>query len=246
MCLEKYNVLDLDFNLPYYGLFESKNGGSIDGSLSLETVVNDVVQSWVDQKVDQTAKFLFMIRLHMPSITGLEFKDVVAHRLQKTKDTLALETYLQEAATTDVNALHLQFIQAVYNIITGRYPTTIEEALDLGAIHFLFKFNEFKPSSHKVGFLSSRIVEFIPIKHLKSGSSGSISDWEARLFDRVQTYVDESIPTDNKVLFRTALFLFSITPFLFLPVCCTDRPARVRLCIISTETTCPSLRSATT
>ncbi len=199
MCLEKYNIGEIEFNLPYYGLFESKNGGSVDGSLSLEAIVSEIIQSWVDQKVDQTAKFLFMIRLHMPSISGVDFKDVVANRLHKTKLTLTTEAYLNEAKTTDANALHLQFIQAVYNVITGRYPTTIDEALDLGAIHFLFKFNEFKPASHKVGFLANRIVEFIPIKHLKSGSSGTIADWEGRLFDRVQTYVDDSIPAQNRV-----------------------------------------------
>ncbi len=197
-CLEKFNIIDLANKLPYYGIFESKNGGSVDGALPLESIASEVVRSWVDLGVDQTAKFLFMVRVYMPSITGLEYRDVVAHRLHKTKTQLSIENYLEEAATIDENALHLQFIQAVYNVITGRYPTSIDEALDLGAIHFLFKFNEFKPSSHKVGFLSGRIVEFIPIKHLKSGASGSIEDWETRLYERVQIYVEEALPADTR------------------------------------------------
>jgi hypothetical protein len=66
---------------------------------------------------------------------------------------LTLEKYFDEAGEhlLDPTLMHLQFIQAVYNIISGRYPTSQEQAIELGAIHFLYKFGEYKPASHVPG-----------------------------------------------------------------------------------------------
>lgn len=122
-CLEKYGVLDVANVLPYYSLYESRNGGAIDGHLSMDLKVQDVIQSWADAGVSKTAKFLFMVRLFLPSITGLEMRDVVAHHLGKSREELATAEYLEHAEVIDSNALHLQFIQAVYNVITGNPHT---------------------------------------------------------------------------------------------------------------------------
>lgn len=201
-CLEKYGVLDIPFVLPYFALYESRNGGAIDGALAMESKVQEVIQSWADAGVSKTAKFLFMIRLYLPSINGLEPRDVVASRLGIMKEDLSTAQYLSEASVIDNNALHLQFIQAVYHVITGRYPTTAEEALSLGAVHFLLKFGRFNANKHKVGFLSSRIFEFIPIKHLKaagkgSSSSNSTADWEKKLLDEVKRMSDDELLSDE-------------------------------------------------
>lgn len=62
----------------------------------------------------------------------------------------------------------------------------------MGAVHFLLKFGRFSADKHKIGFLSSRIFEFIPIKHLKSGggskalSSSATADWEGKLYEEVK------------------------------------------------------------
>lgn len=183
-CLQKCGVAEPTVILPYFGLFESKNGGSIDGSFDMEAIISDILRGWDESGISQTAKFLFMIRLYMPCLWGLQHKDVVAFRLNKPKSVLSLETYFDEAEVVDVNCLHLQFIQAVYHVITGRYPTTPEQALELGAVHFIFKFGEFKPDTHRVGFLGNRIVEFVPIKHLRSGAA--LTEWEGNLLTRVQ------------------------------------------------------------
>jgi len=199
--LAKCGTLDIEMNLPYFGIFESRNGASIDCSLGLDLLVFDVLNMWNDQGISETAKFLFMIRLHLPCLWGLQFRDVVAFRLNKPKSVLSLQSYLSEAEVIDINSLHLQFIQSVYNVITGRYPTTTEQALDLGAIHFLAKFGEYHSHSHKVGFLGNRIVEFIPVKHLRSASSGGISQWESNLLTKVQLYASnahcEESPDDD-------------------------------------------------
>lgn len=189
LCLDKFGVLDAAVVLPYFGLFESKNGGSIDGCLSMESTLQEVLQRWVDEGVDKAAKFLFMIRLFMPCLWGLENRDEVAFRTDRAKSLLSTEAYLEEARLVDVNVLHLQFVQAVYNVITGRIPTKQDQALDLAAIHFLFKFGGYNAESHRAGFLGNRIVEFIPVKHLRSGLGGvSVEEWESRLLTRVQAF----------------------------------------------------------
>lgn len=118
-----------------------------------------------------------MIRLYIPSLNGLQYVDVVARRLNlvtaDTSDytaTMNLEKYLLNAEVIDPSLLHLQYIQAVYNVITGAYPTSEDQALTLGSLHFLLKFGEYKPNVHVPGFLENRIVEFIPIRLLKRGN----------------------------------------------------------------------------
>lgn len=142
-----------------------------------------------------------MIRLFTPSILGLETPDSVAYRLGYDYDPhyrlkfhhsnplnylhltnptseLTLDDYLihaKEDLDLDDGLLHLQFIQGVYNIITGRYPCSLEAALVLGGLHFARKFGKFCSQTHHVGFLSSRILEFIPAKLLKLPCVGQVN-----------------------------------------------------------------------
>jgi hypothetical protein len=189
-CISKLQILEPDVILPYFGLFESRNGGTIDGVLAMDATIQSVLQSWQSASVEKTAKFLFMVRLQLPSLWGFQTKDLVSNALGKDENDLSLSEYFASADLTDSNILHLQFIQAVYHVITGRYPTTQEEGLTLGAIHFILKFGKFRADKHKAGFLGNRIVEFVPIKLLKSAMSGKGSDlanWENQLFERVKT-----------------------------------------------------------
>lgn len=197
-CLLKLGVAEAEVVLPYFGLFESKNGGSIDGVLAMEVTIESVLQSWQKSGVDKTAKFLFMIRLQVPTLWGLQPKDVVANSLGLEEQDLPLSDYFNSAELIDSNALHLQFIQAVYNIITGRYPTSQEEGLTLGAIHFILKFGRYRGEKHKPGFLGNRIMEFVPIKLLKSSISGgkgsdTLAAWEAQLMEKVKSMSAECV-----------------------------------------------------
>lgn len=202
-CLQKFGVLEAEEKAAYFGLFESRNGGSVDGCLNMESTVKETLQRWSEEGIQDSAKFLFMIRLLMPCLWGLQLKDVVAFRLNKPKSALPVETYLEEAEIVDANCLHLQFIQAVYMVITGRIPTKQEQALDFGAIHFLVKFGHFLPERHQPGFLGPRIVEFIPIKHLRGGGSSSglanvsAEEWERKLLLRVQSYASAAMERDS-------------------------------------------------
>lgn len=198
-CLEKLEVKDIDFYLPYFALYESRNGSSIDNNIPMDSTVSNILTEWQDSGVDKTAKFLFMIRLYVPSLSGLDFKDVIAMQNGVNEEDLPPAEYLNSAEVRDPGLLHLQFIQAVYNIITGRYPVVQEEALHLGAIHFILKFGQYRAEIHKQGFLGGRIVEFIPIKLLKVGFTGHsnnqdpFAEWENKLLERVRSYSSELI-----------------------------------------------------
>ena len=194
-CLSKQglgtNGLDI---LPYFSLLQCLNGASVnlEGALDMDAILQDIVQQWKDNN-HKDAKFLFLIRLYMPCLWGFQYRDVVAYKIGKSRSVMTLEQFFDETGEQLLSEggpalMQLQFIQAVYHIITGRYPTSAEQALELGAIHFLYKFGEYRPTSHKPGFLGSRIVEFIPIKHLKSGGESTLEEWEKALLQRVLAF----------------------------------------------------------
>jgi len=72
--------------------------------------------------------------------------------------------------TKDERVQELLFVQTVYNVVSGMYPTDRDDVLKLAALQFVAKFGDFKPDSHKPGFLGSKLREFIPMAHLNAGS----------------------------------------------------------------------------
>lgn len=116
MAVEKLAIHQPKVVMPYFGLFESKNGSAIDSVLPMDSLVSEVIRGWMDAKCEKTAKFLFMIRLYLPAINGLTHRDVLAHHLKADKETMTTAEYIASAVVDDVNALHLQFVQAVYHV----------------------------------------------------------------------------------------------------------------------------------
>lgn len=181
MILQKLDVsIHLNITAQYFALYESLNGASIDSPLDFEVRVADVISKWIE---DNGSKLVFMIRLFVPSIWGIQYKDVVASRLGQTKENLTLQAHLEAAEIIDSQLLHLQYNQCVYNVITGQYPTSPELALELGVYHFIYKFGAFDETRHHLGFLSNRIVEFLPFSHLRGSN---IDEWEQKLLNNVR------------------------------------------------------------
>lgn len=165
MVVDKLELKDPDDVAGYFALYESLNGSSIGDACHMDALIVDVINRWGSNK---DAKLVFMIRIFVKSVTGLETVELCARRLGKDVRTFLHEDYLSRAHTYDNNCLVLQHMQAVYNVITGKYPVSEEDAIRLGAIHFLFKFKEFNPEQHVIGFLGNRIVEFIPTLMLRA------------------------------------------------------------------------------
>lgn len=184
LILNKFEVINVEEVVGYFGLFESLNGQSIGDSRKLDDNVVDIVTGWSRSTATANAKFIFMVRLYEPCTFGIEHKDVLERRLG-CKTPLTDEAHRIQAETRDPGLIHLQYLQAVYSVITGQYPTSVELALKLGMLHFTYKFGSFNAASHKVGFLGARIVEFIPIKHLKSRP---LEAWESALIEAVKAH----------------------------------------------------------
>jgi hypothetical protein len=162
----------------------------------MEESVTEAVSKWED---GSPSKLLLMIRLFMPTVTGFESKSAVALKLGKPASLLSPALYLEMVNVKDNNLLQLQYQQALYNVITGQYVVTDEDALYLGALHFLNKFEEFQPLRHRPGFLGQRIVEFVPSKLLKTKT---LDQWEASLLEYVrdvyQTSYSSKADTNRK------------------------------------------------
>ena len=78
--------------------------------------------------------------------------------------------------------------QAVYNIISGLYPASEKEVVALAAMQFQAKFGPFNASSHRPGFLTKAIVEYVPAEHLLKGDK-TVEAWvrAARARGRART-----------------------------------------------------------
>jgi len=180
MVLSKLDVSQVETVANNFGLYESLNGSSIDKSVGFDDSVLEIIQQWDDST---TSKLVFMIRLFTPTVSGFQYRDIIAARHGICVNSLTTESYLEAAEIVDSQLIHLQYIQAVYNVITGQYPTTLDLALELGVHHFLFKFGSFDESCHTLGFLSSRIVEFVPFSLLRGAN---LEELEERLLDQVK------------------------------------------------------------
>ena len=213
LVLRKFEVIDIAPVVSYFGIFQSPNGSSIGDACASTAKVVAIAEEWSRSALHANSKFIFMIRLFMPSIWGLEYNDDVERRVGKS---LTAHEYLQAAAVRDAGLIHLQYLQAVYGVITGQYQTSAELAIKLGMLHFTQKFGKYNPSSHKVGFLGPRIVEFIPLKLLKQRS---LDKWEqaiiAAVVDHHTSY--EATKTEDEmeenVQKKYLDEVFAMTPF---------------------------------
>lgn len=186
LVLEKFDATE-DWMIQCCSIFGSSNGSSIDTYFDGNTTITEMLFSWAEK---EGAKFVFMIRLFMKSFTGLEPRDFVARRLNVGLNDLTNDEYLQNAEILYPQLLYLQYLQSVYNVITGQYATTAEEALELGALQFLHKFGEYQESRHAPGFLGNRIVEFIPARHLRLKS---LEQWEEDFTESVSK-IHQNLP----------------------------------------------------
>merc|ERR1711998_541635 len=107
----------------------SQDGSNIDHCLSMEESVTAAIESWENES---NSKILFMIRLYMDAISGFETIETVSFRLNRPKNLINQLSYLETMEVISESSLNLQYLQAVYNVITGQYPCDVEEALKLG------------------------------------------------------------------------------------------------------------------
>ena len=65
----------------YFGLYESKDGGTVDQCYDADERVTDILDAWGEASMDR-CKLVFKIRLMAPCISGLESIWDIAERLE--------------------------------------------------------------------------------------------------------------------------------------------------------------------
>jgi hypothetical protein len=105
---------------------------------------------------------------------------------------LFTETILKSA---DPKIVYMLYIQAVYNVITGTYPTTEETAVELASYQFFNKFGKHNPASHRPGFLSSGLIEYIPAP-LMNANLHEAEEWERSIYQRHSSLTGIETPVD--------------------------------------------------
>ena len=183
----------------YFALFQSLDGKRIGRALQPEDKVTDVVKEWGK---DTNSKLVFAIRLCTPRTLGIEMRDRVAVRLSKPLDFLSKEVYFEAAEVVDEALLRIQYINGMYNVLTGSLNVTYEEALKLASYQFVLKFGTYNPHVHKVGFLGPKIVEMMPLRLLKD-KGFEVS--EADLFEYIKNttqyeYIEGPMAAQKKYL----------------------------------------------
>lgn len=133
-----------------FGLCECKDGVTIERPLPDASEVVQVIRDWGE---NTTSRFVFTTKLYMH------------------------HTILGSA---DPKIEYMLYIQAVYNVISGIYPTTPDQAVQLAALQLLAKHGPHKPEVHKVGYLSHQLIGFIP--HSVLGVRRA-SQWEEEIFE---------------------------------------------------------------
>ena len=86
-------------------------------------------------------------------------------------------------------------LQGVYNIISGTYPSTDKDAVQLAAWQFQAKFGAHNPASHRAGFLSRSIQEYVPAPHLHAVPTRPTESWEDDIF-RKHAFSTTQIPRE--------------------------------------------------
>lgn len=69
-------------------------------------------------------------------------------------------------------------------MITGTYPTADKDAVQLAAWQFQAKFGGHNPSSHRPGFLSQTLVEYVPGPHMEKAGRKGAAEWEQLIFHK--------------------------------------------------------------
>ena len=85
--------------------------------------------------------------------------------------------------------VHLLYIQSVYNVITGIYPTSTDDAVSLASLQMQEKFGDHNPDVHVRGYLSHQLKGLVPAPLYPRKAP---STWENSILERHAQLNDEA------------------------------------------------------
>ena len=94
--LNKLGLKNIENICDYFAIYTSNDGMKIAEVNANNTKVSEALLNFTEK-----SRFVFMIRLFMPSITGLESRDVLAERIGKEKELIPDRFYYESAEIED-------------------------------------------------------------------------------------------------------------------------------------------------
>lgn len=92
-------------------------------------------------------------------------------------------------ASSDAAMVHLLYIQSVYNVITGIYPTSTDDAVSLASLQMQEKFGSHNTDVHVRGYLSHQLKGLVPAPLYPRKAP---STWESSILERHSQLNDEA------------------------------------------------------
>lgn len=160
---QKLSIGDARRTTPF-GVYEC-NDDVIGNCCPLSDSPASLVVTWGDENLKrEQKKLVFMIRLFVPSLLNSMAEAII----------------------------HLRYIQAVFEVITGALPVTLEHAIRLAAIQLSVAMPHLNASggAPPPGFLGDRVVEFVPCDMLMTRRA---DQWEQTIISRTWDLKDWSV-----------------------------------------------------
>lgn len=109
---------------------------------------------------------------------------------EDAKFVLTVKLYTDFMTTcVDPRVIYLFYIQGVYNIVSGIYPTGVDECISLASLQMQAKFGDHNPAIHKAGYLSHQLKGLLPSALMPRKTP---SQWEAEVLSRHSLLLPES------------------------------------------------------
>eukprot|EP00005_Dracoamoeba_jomungandri_P006424 CAMPEP_0174261602 /NCGR_PEP_ID=MMETSP0439-20130205/11557_1 /TAXON_ID=0 /ORGANISM="Stereomyxa ramosa, Strain Chinc5" /LENGTH=329 /DNA_ID=CAMNT_0015346103 /DNA_START=28 /DNA_END=1017 /DNA_ORIENTATION=+ len=115
----------------------------------------------------------------------------------------------------DPVAKHLLYIQAVANVISSDYPSSVEDSIKLAGLQVHIVYGDHNRQVHVPGFLTQNLKDFVP-KALYSQRKADT--WEAAIFNEHQRHKGKS-QDEAKTQYLTIVRRFPFYGTTFFPPC---------------------------
>jgi len=103
----------------------------------------------------------------------------------------------------DTHTVHMFYIQALSNVIKGKYPVSEQDIVDLGARQCQIAFGNKRGVGREELGLGLRIEEFVPAHALASGDDNTDDQirekWESRIYERYNEMASSTSPHLSKI-----------------------------------------------
>lgn len=97
-----------------------------------------------------------------------------------------------ERKCSDEASIRLFYGEARQNVLSGRYPCSVEDVITLAALQMQTMYGDYDKNKHIIGFLSSSesLNEFIPFYHYNTKDP---EEWERLIFDKYKEYTGKNV-----------------------------------------------------